>query len=164
MEYANGTATSMHAELLEHGTAMPWWDAPLKLVATLLSSISGIPGGLFAPSLSVGAGLGPALATVLPTLELRALSLLAMVAYFAGVVQAPLTAFVIVLEMSEGSRDGRSHYMATALLATGASRLVCPIPSTMCCRGTSHLGWVETVLAAAAYHGPEPLDARGSGG
>ncbi len=125
--YATGTAYEHARELLEHGTAMPWWDAPLKLVATLLSSVSGIPGGLFAPSLSVGAGLGPALATILPTLDLRALSLLAMVAYFAGVVQAPLTAFVIVLEMSEGSRMV-VPLMATALLATGASRLVCPHP------------------------------------
>ena len=44
-----------------------------------------------------------------------------------GVVQAPLTAFVIVLEMSEGSRMV-VPLMATALLATGASRLICPHP------------------------------------
>ena len=125
--YANGTAYAQARALLEHGTPLPWWQAPLKLLATLLSSISGIPGGLFAPSLSVGAGLGPALAAILPSLDLRALSLLAMVAYFAGVVQAPLTAFVIVLEMSEGSRMV-VPLMATALLATGASRLVCPHP------------------------------------
>lgn len=125
--YATGTAYDQARDLLEHGVAMPWWQAPLKLVATLLSSISGIPGGLFAPSLSVGAGLGPALAAVMPGLDLRALSLLAMVAYFAGVVQAPLTAFVIVLEMSEGSRMV-VPLMATALLATGASRLICPHP------------------------------------
>lgn len=31
---------------------------PLKLLATVLSYISGIPGGIFAPSLAVGAGLG----------------------------------------------------------------------------------------------------------
>ena len=125
--YANGTAYAQARALLEYGTTLPWWQAPLKLLATLLSSISGIPGGLFAPSLSVGAGLGPALATILPSLDLRALSLLAMVAYFAGVVQAPLTAFVIVLEMSEGSRMV-VPLMATALLATGASRLICPHP------------------------------------
>lgn len=125
--YAHGTAYLQARALLEQGVAMPWWFAPAKLVATFLSSISGIPGGLFAPSLSVGAGLGPALAAILPTLDLRALSLLAMVGYFAGVVQAPLTAFVIVLEMSEGSRMV-VPLMATALLATGASRLVCPHP------------------------------------
>lgn len=125
--YANGTAYTQARALLEYGTPLPWWQAPLKLLATLLSSISGIPGGLFAPSLSVGAGLGPALAAILPSLDLRALSLLAMVAYFAGVVQAPLTAFVIVLEMSEGSRMV-VPLMATALLATGASRLICPHP------------------------------------
>jgi len=125
--YANGTAYGQARQLLEHGFGLPWWQAPFKLAATLLSSISGIPGGLFAPSLSVGAGLAPALAFLLPSLDPRALGLLTMVGYFAGVVQAPLTAFVIVLEMTEDSRMV-VPLMATALLAAGASRLVCPHP------------------------------------
>ena len=37
---------------------LPWWFAPAKLAATAVSTLSGIPGGLFAPSLSVGAGIG----------------------------------------------------------------------------------------------------------
>ena len=44
-----------------------------------------------------------------------------------GVVQAPLTAFVIVLEMTE-DRAMVVPLMATALLAAGASRLICPHP------------------------------------
>lgn len=125
--YANGTAYDTTRQLLEQGVAIPWWQAPLKLVATLLSSVSGIPGGLFAPSLSVGAGFGPALGALLPGLDLRLLALLAMAGYFAGVVQAPLTAFVIVLEMTDDSHMV-VPLMATTLLAAGASRLVCPQP------------------------------------
>ncbi len=125
--YAFGTAYEQARQLIEHGGGLPWWQAPLKLLATLLSSISGIPGGLFAPSLSVGAGLAPGLSVLLPEIDLRALALLAMVGYFAGVVQAPLTAFVIVLEMTE-DRAMVVPLMATALLAAGASRLICPHP------------------------------------
>ena len=35
---------------------MAWDFAPLKFVATLASTLSGIPGGFFAPTLSIGAG------------------------------------------------------------------------------------------------------------
>ncbi|MFO1047115.1 MAG: chloride channel protein [Geminicoccaceae bacterium] len=125
--YAHGTAYEQARQLIEHGAAMPWWHAPLKLAATLLSSISGIPGGLFAPSLSVGAGLAPGLSAILPGVDIRSLAILAMVGYFTGVVQAPLTAFVIVLEMTE-DRAMVVPLMATALLAAGASRLICPHP------------------------------------
>ena len=50
-----------------------------------------------------------------------------MVAYFAGVVQAPVTAFVIVIEMTD-NHDMILPLMATALLAAGCSRIVCRWP------------------------------------
>lgn len=53
--------------------------------------------------------------------------LLGMVAYFAGVVQAPITAFVIVLEMT-GNSAMVLPLMAASLIATGASRVICPKP------------------------------------
>ena len=50
--------------------------------------------------------------------------LLGMVSYFAGVVQAPITAFVIVAEMTN-NHDMVIPLMAAALIAYAASRLVC---------------------------------------
>jgi H+/Cl- antiporter ClcA len=64
----------------------------LKVVATLISYVSGIPGGVFAPSLAIGAGLGDNLAALAPYAPAGAVIVLGMVAYFAGVVQAPVTA------------------------------------------------------------------------
>ncbi|MBP2296823.1 H+/Cl- antiporter ClcA [Azospirillum rugosum] len=51
--------------------------------------------------------------------------LLAMTGYFAGAVQAPLTAVIIVMEMS---RDLATllPLMLTALLASNVARLVSP--------------------------------------
>jgi H+/Cl- antiporter ClcA len=96
----------------------------LKFSATVLTSISGIPGGIFSPSLSIGAGLGADLAPLLGAVDIHALMLLGMVAYLAGVVQAPITAFVIVNEMTD-DRAMLMPLMAAALLAHGASRLIC---------------------------------------
>jgi H+/Cl- antiporter ClcA len=96
----------------------------LKFGATLVSYASGVPGGIFAPSLAVGAGLGRAVAFLLPHAPAGAVVLLGMVAYFSGVVQAPLTAAVIVMEMTD-SQDMKIPLMAASFLAFGVSRLVC---------------------------------------
>jgi H+/Cl- antiporter ClcA len=85
------------------GHALTASFAPLKFLATTASTLSGIPGGLFAPSLSVGAGLGNVIAKLLGVHAVGAIVLLGMTAYFAGVVQAPITAFVIIEEMSDAS-------------------------------------------------------------
>ncbi len=98
--------------------------APLKLVATLLSAMSGIPGGLFAPSLAVGAGLGADLALLFTTIPIGALALIGMVSYLTGVLQAPITAFVIVSEMTE-NHAMVIPLMAAAVIADAVSKLVC---------------------------------------
>ena len=99
----------------------------LKVVATLISYVSGIPGGVFAPSLAIGAGLGDNLAALAPYAPAGAVIVLGMVAYFAGVVQAPVTAFVIVIEMTD-NHDMIVPLMAASLLAAGCSRIVCRRP------------------------------------
>ena len=99
----------------------------LKLLATLISYISGIPGGVLAPSLAIGAGLGQNIAQIIPYVPLGAVVVLGMVAYFSGVVQAPVTAFVIVMEMTD-NHDMIVPLMATSLLAAGCSKVVCRKP------------------------------------
>jgi H+/Cl- antiporter ClcA len=125
--YAAGTSYTETRQLLETGAQLPIWYAPAKLVSTLLSASSGIPGGLFSPSLSVGAGLGALVTGWLPWIEPQTIATLMMVAYFAGVVQSPLTAFVIVSEMT-ASAHASLPLLATALLAAGMSRLIAREP------------------------------------
>lgn len=121
--FASGSGYEETREGLVHGTMMPWWYGFAKLVATLLSSLSGIPGGLFSPSLAVGAGMGSMAAHVLTFIDPRTLMLLMMASYFAGVVQSPLTATVIVMEMTN-DRNMIIPLMASALFAASISRLI----------------------------------------
>ncbi|HTW28446.1 MAG TPA: chloride channel protein [Acetobacteraceae bacterium] len=99
----------------------------LKLASTTISYISGIPGGIFAPSLAVGAGLGQLLARLIPHAPLGAVVLCGMVAYFSGVVQAPITAAIIVMEMTD-NQQMTIPLLATSMIAFGASRLICRRP------------------------------------
>ena len=98
-----------------------------KILATVASYLSGIPGGIFAPSLASGAGLGSDLATLFPPELASTIVILGMVGYFSGVVQTPITAFVIVMEMTD-NQDLVLALMATSLIASGASKLICKKP------------------------------------
>jgi H+/Cl- antiporter ClcA len=93
-----------------------------KLAASFLSMVSGIPGGIFAPSLSVGAGLGSAVGLLFGT-NIGLAAVLGMAGYFAGVVQAPMTAFVIILEMTDGEQNVIA-LMAVAMIGYVTSRVV----------------------------------------
>jgi H+/Cl- antiporter ClcA len=119
-----GTGYAQVKEALDHGTALPQSFGVLKLLATSFASISGIPGGIFSPSLAVGAGIGSNIATFFHDAPLGAIMLLGMVSYFAGVVQAPITAFVIVTEMTD-NHGMVVPLMAAALIAHFVSRMIC---------------------------------------
>jgi H+/Cl- antiporter ClcA len=121
--YASGNGYHETRAALVYGQQMPSWYGLFKLVTTMLSSASGIPGGLFSPSLAVGAGIGSMVTPLFAFVDPRVLMLLMTVGYFAAVVQAPLTAVVIVMEMTS-DRNMIIPLMATALLAAGISRLI----------------------------------------
>jgi H+/Cl- antiporter ClcA len=96
-----------------------------KFAATLLSAISGIPGGIFAPSLAIGAGLASDLSLLFTHVPIGALVLIGMVSYLTGVVQAPITSFVITAEMTN-DHAMVIPLMAAALIANAASKRVMP--------------------------------------
>jgi chloride channel protein, CIC family len=102
---------------LDHGFGL--W----KFAATLLSAISGIPGGIFSPSLAIGAGLASDLSLVFPQVPIGALVLIGMVSYLTGVVRAPITSFVITFEMTN-DHAMVIPLMTAALIANAASKMV----------------------------------------
>jgi H+/Cl- antiporter ClcA len=110
-------------KLIVEGHSASLWFGPAKAVAALATTLSGAPGGIFAPSLAVGAGVGNLLTPLFPGSPAGAVVLLGMVAYFTGVVRAPLTA-VIILSEATASRGMIVPLFATALIADGVSALV----------------------------------------
>jgi H+/Cl- antiporter ClcA len=118
-----GTGYTQARGLLDATSTVPHGFGVMKIIATFLSTVSGIPGGIFSPSLAIGAGLGANIALLFPHLDPATLFLMGMVAYLTGVVQAPITAFVIVSEMTD-AHDMIIPLMATALVAHSVSRLI----------------------------------------
>jgi CIC family chloride channel protein len=124
-----GTGQSVINDLLrgEAGSAL-WWTLILlalgKAVATAFTTTSGASGGAFMPSLFMGAAVGAGFVSLVgqvwPTpLESGAFSVVGMAAMFAVVGRAPLTAILMVFEVT-GARDYQLilPLMLTATLGT----------------------------------------------
>jgi H+/Cl- antiporter ClcA len=118
-----GTGYSEARAAIE-GAPESLWFGPGKFVAALLSTVAGLPGGIFSPSLATGAGVGNLLCLLFPHDPRGAVVLLGMVAYFTGVVRAPLTAVIIIVEAT-ASRGMILPLFAASLIADGSARLVC---------------------------------------
>ncbi|MDD0840393.1 chloride channel protein [Curvibacter sp. HBC61] len=105
-----------------HADALPGYSA-LKWLATWITAWSGVPGGIFAPSLAIGASLGADVAAWTGQADAPALIALGMAGFLAAVTQAPLTSFIIVMEMVDGHSLVLS-LMASALVASAVSRWI----------------------------------------
>ncbi|MEM7229283.1 MAG: chloride channel protein [Planctomycetota bacterium] len=101
----------------------------LKALATCLTLSSGGAGGMFAPSLLIGATIGGTMGTVvnsfdfLPAASPAVYALVGMAAMVASTTHAPLTAILIVYEITQ-SYEIILPLMLTAVISTIVSRLM----------------------------------------
>ncbi|HUN64254.1 MAG TPA: chloride channel protein [Candidatus Sulfotelmatobacter sp.] len=108
--------------------------AGLKIVATTLSFTSGTPGGMFAPTLFIGAMLGGAVGTVehlfFPNLtgSVGTYALVGMGVLFAGFLRAPITSIFMVLEVS-GDYTIILAVLVANMFAYMISRRLQPVPA-----------------------------------
>lgn len=121
LTWGTGYAT---AHAIVSGIDVPFWFGPAKMLSTLATAVSGLPGGIFAPSLSAGTGVGYVLSALFPGFPPGAVVLLGMVAYFTGIVRAPLTAVIIIAETT-ASRGLMMPLLAAALVADFVAQFVC---------------------------------------
>jgi H+/Cl- antiporter ClcA len=111
--------------MVDGGAGISPLYALLKFLATWLTTWSGAPAGIFAPSLAIGAAIGNDIAMLMAHTQVPALIALGMVGFLAAVTQAPLTSFIIVMEMVDGHAMVLS-LMACALVATVIARIISP--------------------------------------
>ncbi len=105
----------------------------LKLAATVISYASGNAGGIFAPSLYIGAMAGGALGTVVhrfapfPTGNPGAYALVGMGTLFAGIIRAPMTSVFMIFEITQDYQIF-VPLMVANLLSFMISRRYQPVP------------------------------------
>jgi CIC family chloride channel protein len=105
----------------------------LKMVATLVSYCSGNAGGIFAPSLYIGAMAGGALGIVVhslapfPTADPGAYALVGMGVLFAGIIRAPMTSVFMIFEITQDYQI-LVPLMVANMLSYAISRRYQPVP------------------------------------
>jgi H+/Cl- antiporter ClcA len=122
---AFGSGYAPTKAMVDGVATMPMAYALFKFLATWLSAWSGVPAGIFAPSLAIGSAIGNDVALAFYHTQAPALIALGMVGFLAAATQAPLTAFIIVMEMVDGHAMVLS-LMACALVASMLARIISP--------------------------------------
>lgn len=138
---AHGSGYISTQEMLSGNIEETWLYAPVKYLATIFTYLSGVPGGIFAPSLSIGAGIGNDLLPFIGQQHAPAVYALCMAGFLAAATQAPLTSFIIVMEMIDG-HEMIISLMAVAMIASIISRIFSkPLYSTLAqTNGVSSVG------------------------
>ncbi len=119
-----GSGYGITSQVIASDIALPWHAPVTRFFATVVTYFSGIPGGIFAPSLAVGAAVG-ANAADLFGLAAQPIIALCMVGFLAAVTQSPITSAIIVMEMID-SHGMVISLMAVALIAKGVSSRMGP--------------------------------------
>ena len=105
----------------------------LKLVATTVSYASGNAGGIFAPSLYIGAMAGGAVGMIVhrvapfPTGDPGAYALVGMGTLFAGIIRAPMTSVFMIFEITQDYQI-LVPLMVANLLSFAISKRFQPVP------------------------------------
>lgn len=97
----------------------------LRLVGTFVSYLSGTAGGIFSPSLAIGASLGSWFTQLFGLTGSHLLILLGMIGFLTGVTRVPFTSFILVLEMT-AEHASIFPMMIAALFAILGANLVDP--------------------------------------
>jgi CIC family chloride channel protein len=143
----------------------------LRYVMTMLSYGCGAPGGIFAPLLVLGAGLGRMVGEGasywIPSFgdHLPAFAAVGMAAYFTAIVRAPLTGTVLIIEMT-GNYDLMLPLLASSLVAFFVAETLHdhPIYEALLqrdlLRTDEEAGAVETLLVDLQVHRDSPFEGK----
>ncbi|MGP1365254.1 chloride channel protein [Neisseria sicca] len=123
-----GTGYHEAAQALRGIHEAPAGLAAAKWFSTVLTYWTGTPGGIFTPSLTIGAVLGEHIA-ILTGLDqgTHVLVLICMAAFLAGATQSPLTSAVVVMEMT-GGQNLLFWLLIACIFASQVSRQFSPRP------------------------------------
>jgi CIC family chloride channel protein len=139
----------------------------LKLVATLVSYSSGNAGGIFAPSLYIGAMAGGAVGSVvhqlapLQTADAGAYALVGMGTLFAGIIRAPMTSVFMIFEITQDYQI-LVPLMVANLLSFLISRRFQPVPvyHALLQQDHVHLPSAATRVAPASWTAADVMGSK----
>ncbi|WP_413581693.1 chloride channel protein [Bdellovibrio sp. HCB288] len=98
-------------------------DVLIRLVGPIIMSLAGVAGGLFAPTLAIGATFGSLFSEILWPHNHHLLILCGMIGFLTGFMKTPFTAFILIFEMTD-RHSSLFPMMLSAAVAAGISHIV----------------------------------------
>lgn len=111
----------METTLFSDDKEVAWYIPIIRMIGMLGSMSSGGAGGIFAPSLSIGASIGSVIAGLMELSGNNAnmLIVIGMTAFLTGITRSPFTSAIIVIEMTD-----RHSALFYVMLATVISQTI----------------------------------------
>nr|WP_294794478.1 chloride channel protein [uncultured Mucilaginibacter sp.] len=111
--------------LFESDKHVTWYTPLLRIIGPVLSFTAGGAGGIFAPALSAGAGIGAQVSDwfSLGESDTNMLVLAGMVGFLTGITRSPFTSAILVLEMTD-RHNVIFHLILAGMVASLAALLV----------------------------------------
>ena len=115
----------MQRTLFTEDKYVDWYTPLLRANGLIFSFTSGAAGGLFAPSLGIGASIGSVFADLLHYTGSNAnlIILAGMVAFLTGITHSPFTSAILVLEMTD-RHNVIFHLILAGMIANLATNVV----------------------------------------
>jgi len=134
----------------------------VKLVATIISYSSGNAGGIFSPSLYLGAMAGGTVGMLVHKLALfpagdpGAYALVGMGAVFAGIIRAPMTSVFMIFELTQDYQVF-VPLMVANMISYAISRQFQPVPLYRALLAQDHVHLPSAVAVASVHHASEAM-------
>ncbi len=122
---SSGTGINLTAQFLFNKNHADLEIIFIRFFGTIISYISGAAGGIFSPSLTIGATIGSYLSVLINSTNSNLMVLLGMIGFLTGVTRTPFTSFILVLEMTD-RHSSVFPMMLVALSAQWAASMIDP--------------------------------------
>ncbi|WP_315817739.1 chloride channel protein [Paraflavitalea speifideaquila] len=150
--FGSGKEIMTHA-LFTPDKTLPWYVPLFRMAGSVLSFTTGGAGGVFAPALGAGAGVGSVVGSWfhLSPANMNIVVLAGMVAFLTGVTRTPFTSFILVLEMTD-RHNVIFHLMLAGMVASLVSFLI---------DRHSFYDHLKTMYKKELVHQEQPTDSPG---
>ncbi|MGE5085526.1 MAG: chloride channel protein [Bacillota bacterium] len=98
-------------------------DVVVRTLGPLLMSLAGVAGGLFAPTLAIGASIGSLFSELFWNHNHHLLIMCGMIGFLTGFMKTPFTAFILVFEMTD-RHSSLFPMMLSAVVAAGVAKII----------------------------------------
>lgn len=117
-----GGGKNILMNMLFRDSAANFEDFAARVTGPFLMALAGAAGGLFAPTLAIGATLGSLVSQAFWSHNHHLLILCGMIAFLTGFMRTPFTAFILIFEMTD-RHSSLFPMMLSAALAMGVAQI-----------------------------------------